>query len=210
MPTPCPVGIVRRGPTPAQQQSPGIRGVAGALLLATCLVACPHARAESPLAPSGSPTARELDGPLLRLAAGDTVEIVARRYARLSPDWSLPLPSYLTDPTPQAPTPRSRRSLVFTALTRARTYQRPRYVRAIYGADRFAGTAAAVGGLGLLGGVWGGKTAGYFMGAGAVLGALWGGTLGADTPGIRIGVEPVPPGRRDADPRPPDSRGRQR
>jgi hypothetical protein len=139
--------------------------------------------------------ATRLSTPLLRFAAGDTVEIVAHRYTPLSPRWSLPSPSYLTYRT--APTRQYCRAVAFTALTRPRTYERPRLIRAIYGADQVAGTAAALGGLGLVGGLWREKTAGYLMGAGAVLGALWGGTLGADNPGLRIGIDPGPPGTDD-------------
>jgi hypothetical protein len=65
----------------------------------------------------------------------------------------------------------------------------------MHGADLGAGTASALGGLGLVSGVWGEKTTGYLMGAGAILGAIWGGTAGADNSGfrMRVGVDASDP-----------------
>jgi hypothetical protein len=133
---------------------------------------------------------RELGLTQVRFAMRDTIEIVAHRYRPLMRPWPSPPLSYLA----AAPAPQYYRSLAFSALTHRRTYERPRIARAICGAGQLTGTAAAVGGLGLVGGLWGDKTAAYLMGAGAVLGTLWGGTLGAETPGIRIGVDPGPLG----------------
>jgi hypothetical protein len=162
------------------------RFATGAPALATilCLLPGPSVRAAS-ASHSGPATAGAADS--LRFAAGDTIEIVARRFRPLSPTWSLPLPGYLTTPRP-APDYR-RHTLAFTALTRPRIYERPRAIRALYGADQVAGTAAALGGLGMVGGLWGEKTAAYMMGAGAILGALWGGTIGADDPRLRFGLD---------------------
>ena len=91
-----------------------------------------------------------------------------------------------------APDPKYQGSLLLTTMLRPRTYERTRVARIIYGADRMAGTTAALSGIGMVSGLWGEKTAGYLMGAGAVLGALWGGTLGANDPGIRIGIDSEP------------------
>ncbi len=186
---------VLAGPESAKiRRRTGRRSVPGAWLAFVtltglwCLSAPTPAQAELPLALSGPlriGTAPATPRP--RFAAGDTVEIVARRFRPLSPQWTLPLPSHWTSP---ASAPPLHRSYAYRTATRPRLYERPRAIRALYGADRVAGTAAAVGGLGMVGGLWGEKTAGYLMGAGAVLGALWGGTLGADNPGLRIGVAP--------------------
>jgi hypothetical protein len=61
-----------------------------------------------------------------------------------------------------------------------------------FGADRGAGTAASLAGLGLVTGLWQEKTAGWLIGAGAVLGAIWGGIAGAEDPGLRIRVQAGP------------------
>jgi hypothetical protein len=186
MPSPLPIGHDRGDATGAMRQFLGISGVVGILLL----LIGNHVGAETPparylLAPIG----KQIGVPLLHFALGDTVEIVAHRRPSLGSHWS---PA--TSVNLMAPKLQYQRSLAFFSLTHVRTYERSRLARTIYGADQFAGTAAALGGLGLIGGVWDGKTAGYFMGAGAVLGALWGGTLGADNPRIRIGVDQGPLG----------------
>ena len=59
---------------------------------------------------------------------------------------------------------------------------------ALQGAGLGTGTASSLAGLGLVTGLWGQKTAGYLMGAGAVLGALWGGTIGSESSALRIRV----------------------
>jgi len=134
-------------------------------------------------APIGLPPAWSLPP----YAEGDTIEIVAHR---LRPLLHRPLPSlsnYLKTPTPLRD-----RARAFFVMTHPRTYERPLLERAIFGADRLGGSAAALGGLGLVGGLWKDKTVWYMMGAGSLAGALWGSTLGADNPGIRIGIEPEP------------------
>jgi hypothetical protein len=132
------------------------------------------------------PIGREIGRPLVSFVSGDTIEIVAHRFKGLGRARSQPAPSSYLEPA----TPQDHRAPAFSAMTHFRTIELPLASRVIFGADRMAGTAAALGGLGLVGGLWDGKTAGYLMGAGAVLGALWGGTLGADNPAIRIGVDP--------------------
>jgi len=126
-----------------------------------------------------------------RLSLADTIEIVARR-----PGLSFQPPAgsaFLSSPSLLAPRP-----VPVEVLLRPRTTRISRFACALYGADRGAGTAAALSGLGLVTGALDGRKAGYLMGAGAVLGALWGSTAGAEDPRfrVRIEAEPVRDGER--------------
>jgi hypothetical protein len=146
---------------------------------------------------------REIGRPDLTFASGDTIEIVGHRLDLLGRTWKLPPPAYLQEPLLPGPRP-----LASFILAHPRTFEQPHYARVILGAGRFAGGAAALSGFGLVGGLWGQKTAGTILGAGAILGALWGGTWGSENSSIRIGVEPgsYPPGSERRSPRPPDAR----
>jgi hypothetical protein len=62
----------------------------------------------------------------------------------------------------------------------------------LLGADRGAYAGLAAGFLGEWLGVWDERTALAIMGAGAAAGALWGGTLGYEDPGLRIRVRSDP------------------
>ena len=141
-------------------------------------------RAESP---SYAPIGRVLGEPLHRFALTDTLEIIGRRGTPPA-NWAASLTG---SPVP-ASEPALHGSLLRTAMLRPRIYERSRAARVIYGADRMAGASAALGGLGLVSGLCSERTAGYLIGAGAVLGALWGGTLGSDNASIRIGIEAEP------------------
>jgi hypothetical protein len=134
-----------------------------------------------------APIGRVLGAPLYRFVFADTIEIIGRRPASAVRFSTLP-----AAPLQPLPDPKYQPGLLLTTITRPHTYERSPFARVVFGADRMAGTAAALGGIGLVGGLWGERTAGYLMGAGAVLGALWGGTLGANDPGLRIGVEAEP------------------
>lgn len=138
------------------------------------------------------PALRELGRNLHGFAPGDTIEIVARRRL-LPPGLSSVAGSRLPEHAPlgvQRPVPTS-------LFLRPRQVEMSRFACLIYGADMGAGTASALGGIGLVSGLCGEKTAGYLIGAGAVLGALWGGTAGADDPRFRIRIGAGP---SDADP----------
>jgi hypothetical protein len=147
--------------------------------------------AEPPAAPSAgtpnAPVGTVLGAPLHRMVLADTIEIVARRSAPAA----LP-PAPLLSPLPPAADRTYLRALAFSRATRPRTYERSRFARVVFGADRMAAAGAALGGLGLVSGLCGEKTAGYLMGGGAILGALWGGTVGADSPELRFGIETEP------------------
>jgi hypothetical protein len=158
-------------------------------LAAVLLCACvdgPRAQAPPKAAPAAADTAG-IGADSVRFVSGDTIEIVARR-GRLSLDRSML--SYLrySDVPVRRPVPVS-------LLMRPRTIELSRFASVIYGADLGAGTASTLGGLGLVTGMWGGKTTGYLMGAGALLGAIWGGTSKPAGSGIRIraAVDPSNP-----------------
>ena len=72
---------------------------------------------------------------------------------------------------------------------RLQTVRLSRFACTAYGADRGANAGLFLGGLGNLTGLWDEKTAFYLMGAGAALGALWGGSAGAEDPAFRVRVE---------------------
>lgn len=118
-----------------------------------------------------------------RFASGDTVEIVAHRY-RLSLDQS----DLSRLPFQLKPDFRFRRPVPISRVLRPRPVELTRFSCAIHGADLGAGTASSLGGLGLVTGLWGEKTTGYLMGAGAILGAIWGGTAGANDSRFRVRV----------------------
>jgi hypothetical protein len=134
-----------------------------------------------------------------RFGVGDTVEIVARRIPPLG--WSglsfatardplaalktgtahHPSAARLDGPTPLAEVP-------LLAVPRPTTVEPSAFSRLVPGADLGAGAVSSVAGVGLVTGLWGQKTAGYLMGAGVVLGALWGGTIGSESSALRIRV----------------------
>jgi hypothetical protein len=133
------------------------------------------------------------------LIVGDTLEIVARRTLPLGCDgWSFappkdPLAALRTctvhDPLAQRLGEQVRPAAVsLLAAPRPSTAEPTRFSRLVLGADLGAGMASSVAGAGLVTGLWGEKTAGYLMGAGAVLGALWGETIGSDNSALRIRV----------------------
>jgi hypothetical protein len=159
-----------------------------AVLLCTS-VGGPRAQAPPLPAPIASDTAG-IGSDSVRFVSGDTIEIVARR-ARLSLDRAVlsryPYLRYSDVPV--------RRPVPVSLLMRPRTIELSRFASVIYGADLGAGTASSLGGLGLVTGMWGGKTTGYLMGAGAILGAIWGGTAKSNDSGFRIraAVDPTDP-----------------
>jgi hypothetical protein len=71
---------------------------------------------------------------------------------------------------------------------RLHTVRLSRFATTAYGADRGANAGLFLGGIGNLIGAWDEKTAFYLMGAGAALGAIWGGTAGADDPAFNVRV----------------------
>ncbi len=135
------------------------------------------------------PAARELGRNLYDFAPGDTIEIVARRELRPGPARiGAAVPATFT-------TTELRRPVSPERLLQPRTVALSRFACAIYGADLGAGAASALGGLGLVSGLMGEKSAAWLMGVGAVAGALWGGTAGANDSGFRIRVEAPDPDR---------------
>lgn len=130
---------------------------------------------------------------------GDTLEIVARRTPPLGSGISYggpardPLAALRTgavdDPLATRPATEARPStLSLLARPRPIFVEPTKFSRLVLGADLGAGMVSSVAGAGLVTGLWGEKTAGYLMGAGAVLGALWGGTIGSDNSALRIRV----------------------
>jgi hypothetical protein len=136
------------------------------------------------------PATTEIGGDSSQFVQGDTIEIVARR--ELLPRERSDLSRYRFLAHPDF---RARHPVPVSLLLRPRTIELSRFSCAMHGADLGAGTASALGGLGLVSGVWGEKTTGYLMGAGAILGAIWGGTAGADNSGfrMRVGVDASDP-----------------
>jgi hypothetical protein len=116
-----------------------------------------------------------------RFVLSDTLEIVARRDPLAGLPSDLSRYRYAATPGNPASGP-----VPVATLLQPRYVERSRFSCVLHGADLGAGAASAIGGAGLVSGLWRGKTAGYLMGAGAVLGALWGGTAGANNPGFRI------------------------
>lgn len=142
-----------------------------------------------PPSPEPPPTsAIEVHHPTPCFQMSDTIEVVARRGLVAGFRISRTGSRVLGHPDLASPRPVS-----VALLMKPRTMELSRFACAIYGADQAAGTAAALGGAGLVAGVWGEKTTGYLMGAGAILGAIWGGTAGADDSRFRIRVEAGPP-----------------
>lgn len=132
-------------------------------------------------------------------AVGDTVEIVARRVPLLGCGGLCYAPA--KDPLAALRTStvhpsfaagldgrKSPPAVPLLAMPPPSTVESSRFSRLVLGADLGAGTVSSLAGLGLVTGVWGEKTAGYLMGAGAILGALWGGTIGADNSALRVRV----------------------
>ena len=130
---------------------------------------------------------------------GDTVEIVARRIPPLGSGGFYfapakdPLAALRTSTVhhPMAASLDSQErpaAVPLLAIPPPSTVEPSRFSRLVLGADLGAGTVSSVAGLGLVTGLWGQKMAGYLMGAGAILGALWGGTIGADNPALHIRV----------------------
>jgi hypothetical protein len=148
---------------------------------------------------SGAPATRQ---DLEPFAVGDTVEIVARRLPppgylggfALAPQ---PLARFNSASTPRlssaAAVPAARRPVSLASLLRPRTVPVTRFSSVMQGVNLGTGAASSLAGLGLVGGLWGQRTAGYLLGAGAILGALWGGTLGAESPGSGLVIGPAGP-----------------
>lgn len=189
----------------SRMKSPGgallvrtVRCAAIAALLAAAMVVWAPATAAptSPWRPRPLLVGKELRLPVLRESQWDTIQIVARRRVG-----GLRIAAAPPDTSASAP------HLVFRTMSRFTPYERPRFARVVLGADRMAGTAAALSGIGLLGGLWGEETAATMIGAGAILGAIWGGTLGADDPALRIGFDTSVLGRAPLGPYPFPSRG---
>jgi len=122
--------------------------------------------------------------PTRSFESADTIEIVALRAGPRIPRLGLASPANGT-----LPPSGFHRGVAFFAMTHVRTMERPRLARAILGAGTGAGAAGSLNGIGLVSGLWKDRTARYLMGAGTILGAIWGGTLGSDNSMIRIGVD---------------------
>jgi hypothetical protein len=140
--------------------------------------------ARTPFVGASTPAFAEVAFPPERCAVADTVEIVAKR------ERPAPAPSLLAPPPPLLSYNfyRERVPVPVGVLLRPHTYERTRFACAVQGADLGACLATNVSSLGLVTGLWGEKTAAYMMGAGAVLGAIWGGTTTANRTGISIGA----------------------
>jgi len=158
-----------------------------------------------------------------RFIVGDTVEIVARRtpllgYLGVFAPTKDPLAALRARTVhhhfPASLDFKGRPAVPLSAMLRPRTVELSRFSCLVHGADLGAGTASSLAGLGLVTGVMGQKSAGYLLGASAILGALWGGTIGANDPNFRVRVGMDDPGgpwdrfrsQPDADPgltRPP-------
>jgi hypothetical protein len=164
---------------------PRLTGTSGIVGVFTIVLLC--ARTDVPRAQARQgvilpdPAGTEIGRGPNQFVLGDTIEIVARRdpfVGRLSDPSRYPFLAY-TDL-------RARRPVPISLLLRTKPVERSRFASVIYGADLGAGTASSLGGVGLVTGLWGEKTTGYLMGAGAILGAIWGGTAGANDSGLRI------------------------
>lgn len=180
-----------RGPFLRMAPAPAIAGVLAVLLLGAGADA-PRAESRRLLFPRPPlvPAAHEAGRDSSQFTSGDTVEIVARR-PRLSLDPSVISRSpYLVNPDY-----RVRRPVPISVVLRPKTIELSRFSCLIHGADLGAGTASTIGGLGLLTGLWGEEATVGLMSAGAILGAIWGGTAGADDSNfrIRVGVDASDP-----------------
>lgn len=181
-----------------------ISGIAGLFAIVLLCAGAEASRAQIrqgmvPLVPATT----EIGSDSSRFVLGDTIEIVARR--ELAPRYRPDLSRY---PFLVHSDLRVRHPVPVSVLLRRRTSEPSRLSCAIHGADLGAGTTSALGGLGLVSGVWGEKTTGYLMGAGAILGAIWGGTAGADNPGfrMRVDVDALDPAANRHRPTPDDRR----
>ena len=188
MRSPEPIRLAAGRRSPWIGRVSGIAGVLAIVLLcAGADVLLAQVRRE--MVPLGKATT-EIRSDSSRFVLGDTIEIVARRELLPCARSDLSRYSFLAHPDLRA-----RHRIPVSLLLQTRTIELSRFSCAIHGADLGATTASAFGGLGLVSGVWGGKTTGYLMGAGAILGAILGGTAGADNSGfrMRVGVDASDP-----------------
>ncbi len=127
------------------------------------------------------------------LEAPDTVRVEAHRSAPAGPggrrsltrrDVKLIFPGL----GPPAPAAGSLAPRTGGLLPPPATVRLSRFGTAAYGADRGANAGLWLGGLGHILGLWSEEDALRMTAAGAVLGALWGGTAGAADDGFRIRV----------------------
>jgi hypothetical protein len=196
-----PIRLASRRRFPRMMRIAGIGGIFAIALL--CAYAdAPRARTLEGMFPL-IPATRGIGRDSSLFVSGDTIEIVARRD-RLS-GYRLGLSRYRFRAFPDF---RVRRPVPLSLVLRPKPIELSRFSCAIHGADLGAGTASTLGGLGLFAGLWGEKTTGYLMGAGAILGALWGGTAGADDSRfrIRVGADPSAPAAGRIRPDPDDRR----
>lgn len=144
----------------------------------------------------------------VRHAVRDTIEIVARRglyfpldrIGGIAPPDLRPTEQSILSRRPYVAYSdfRVRRPVPVSLVLKPRVIELSRFSCALYGADLGAGAASTLGGIGLVSGLCKERTAGYLMGAGALLGAIWGGTAGAEDSRfrIRVGVEDNDPAAR--------------
>ena len=174
-----PIRVALRRRSPRMERAPGVAGIFAIVLL--CAGAgVPGAQVRPGMVPL-VPATDGIAGDSSRFVVADTIEIVARRELLPSGRSDLSRYSFLAHSDLRAPHP-----VPVSLLLRPRTIELSRFSCAIHGADLGASSASALGGLGLVSGVWGEKTTGYLMGAGAILGAIWGGTTGANGSGFRM------------------------
>jgi hypothetical protein len=174
-----------------------LRSHAVTVLMAMTVLVCSHSPAAPAVHPEQEPPliGQPLELPVRGVAVWDTVQIVAYRPRLFRLNRS-------TSQGARTDSAAAERSLAFSAMSHFQTHERPRISRVVFGAGQMAGRAGALSGVGLVGGLWGEKTAGYLIGAGAVLGAILGGTVGADDPSISIGIDTRPLDQRPEGPYP--------
>ena len=161
----------------------GSRLLAPVLLAIALLVPAPPATAEE-----GSKSATDSwpPGGVPIFELPDTIMVEARRYGYGTRQVELLYDTLRPSLADSLRLPASPFAL------RPRTMELSRFGCAMYGADLGAATALNLGGLGSLLGWWSEETAFYMMGAGAALGAIWGGTLGNENSKFRIRIDARP------------------
>jgi len=166
-------------------RTPGSSGTVWAitiLLFCACAGACRAQVRPGVTPPTSAPN--RIDRAPHQFVSGDTVEIVARRVYL-----SLDRPGLSRYPFRTYTDFRARRPVPLSVLMQPKSIEPTRFARVIYGADLGASAASSLGGVGMVAGLWGGRTAGYLMGAGAVLGAIFGRNAAANEYGLRIRAE---------------------
>ena len=132
--------------------------------------------------------APQLDIPVFD--APDTVVVEARRQWMPRPQVSLLYeslrPSLGTRGLLKVPSPAS-------VPTRPPMIELTRFGRILYGADAGAYRGLSVGALGSWWGLWEERKAWYMMGAGAALGAIWGGVSTGENSRVQIRANASPP-----------------